>query len=335
MRSRIFSGAALLCVALSGCGTEQAAGPIGATPTVTPTTASPTTTQPTSEHPSPTSVPLDADSPARPVCPSTIGTSPTLVPAKPTIGGTTDALVPDQVPSYAVVCSYPAGSNTEQTPTASSYRLQSSVQVKSGLEAIPDDLGHLMAGSGKNRPCTAMGGAQTQTLLGLQYARGVVWVANLAEPNNCSASSNGVFTTPTSLGREFTDAARTGVWKLTTPTNPCAGGSPGRAGADKQLVPGDPTGLVVCVESKAKPVPVDLQHRLQAAFGKLVTAPSQMYAQCSGAGKTAYLVFDYAVGPRVWIQVAPRCTPQVLSDGLQADSAGEVVQLLEQGGYLS
>ncbi|WP_431841562.1 hypothetical protein [Calidifontibacter indicus] len=249
MRSRIFSGAALLCVALSGCGAEQAAGPTGATPTVTPTTASPTATQPTSEHPSPTSVPLDADSPARPVCPSTIGTSPTLVPAKPTLG--------------------------------------------------------------------------------------VVWVANLAERNNCSASSNGVFTTPTSLGREFTDAAHTGVWKLTTPTNPCAGGSPGRAGADKQLVPGDPTGLVVCVESKAKPVPLDLQHRLQAAFGKLVTAPSQMYAQCSGAGKTAYLVFDYAVGPRVWIQVAPKCTPQVLSDGLQADSADEVVQLLEQGGYLS
>lgn len=325
MRSRVLSCVALMGVALSGCGSDPVTGSSGTTQS----------TSTTAERSSPSIVPLDGDSPARPVCPASIGTSPTFVPAKPTIGDTTDALVPNQVPAYAVVCSYPAGTNMSPTPTTSSFSLASSVQVVSGLSAVPDDLGHLMADTKVARPCTAMGGAQTQRLLGLQYARGVVWVSSLDEVNSCSVSTNGAFTTSAFLGRALADAARTGSWKMPDRTTPCGGGPSGRAGADRWLVPGTPSGLVICVDAKPRPASDDLTRKLREALNRLSTAPSQHGASCTGdGGKHAYLMFDYAVGPSVWVTVSPKCTPQVMGDGLQADPAEDVVQLLEGAGYL-
>lgn len=187
---------------ISGCGSEKVAGssPPGST-------AAPSSTSSTGSTSSPTTPPVKTAT-----CPARAQQSPTWVPQPATLAGTSDSLVPPGVPTSAVICSYPAGTNMDQQVAGKTFPLATSTTLAAGLDRIPNDLGYQMRARSSVRACTAAGGPVTNQLLGLTYPTGTVWVAAQDDPNNCSTTSNGTFTADPAFGRVLTDSAKQARW---------------------------------------------------------------------------------------------------------------------------
>lgn len=162
----------------------------------------------------PTSVPWSSDPAVRSV----------PVPAVPEFPGGQDAdsrLVPTEVPTAAIVCTFASDEEALTSgPTAgpgvpTSSRLTGATSLTGDLAAIPADLATLPRAINPRaeRVCTAMAGPTTPYLLGLRYANGAItWVGSPADPNGCSETTNGRFTSPTSIGDRLARALQAGSW---------------------------------------------------------------------------------------------------------------------------
>lgn len=312
---------------ITGCGSEKVAGssPPGST-------GAPSSTSSTGSTSSPTTPPVKTAT-----CPARAQQSPTWVPQAATLAGTSDSLVPPGVPTSAVICSYPAGTNMDQQVAGKTFPLATSTTLAAGLDRIPNDLGYQMRARSSGRACTAAGGPVTNQLLGLTYRTGTVWVAAQDDPNNCSTTSNGTFTADPAFGRVLADSAKQARWVAPPRDGGCSRGT-GRVGSDRDLIPGDPIGFTVCDESKAmRPPSAALRTEVIRVLGALPTTTAQGWSSCGQAPKPQQnrsLVFDYASGPAVSIDVFVGCTPELMGAGRQAKSAAPIVALLRENGYL-
>jgi len=166
------------------------------------------------------------------------------VPADPQGVDGRSRLVPPQTPQSALVCAYDGFNDGEQK----GWALTDSRELSGGLDQLATDLTLRPRYSGGGG-CTQMGGPQVDYLLGLSYPDGVVWVSTAQEPNNCVASSNGVFRTG-NLGDQVAAAHAAGAWPLAPPpaVAPCADPLRGRLGQETTLVPDGVTSVDICPE---------------------------------------------------------------------------------------
>ncbi|CAN5233769.1 hypothetical protein BH24ACT10_BH24ACT10_14750 [soil metagenome] len=220
-------------------------------------------------------------------------------------------LVPDADPVLAHVCRYAAGQNSgEPAP----LELAGDVEVTAGLGAVRRDL-HLPARlEGAERSCTAIGGPLVPHLVRFDYADGSVWVSATQEPNACTDSGNGTFTTGVPLGDRLAVAFDSGRWPPAPKPERCFAGAGGRAGQEEQLIPDGWTSMTVCRPGLNDPGPpprlldAATAGRVVALLDDADLAPSS--GGCSGGDNTRYdLLVGYPDGNAVTVGVNIGCDP--------------------------
>jgi hypothetical protein len=262
-------------------------------------------------------------------CPARYARQAPWVPAKPAGVDGRSRLVPQQTPSSALICAY-AGSNMAK---------QQAGWALSGRRSLTGNLAGLAAQltwkprrlPGQQIVCTDIGGPQTNYLIGLTYPGGTIWVAATAEPNQCVAASNGEFTSTGTIGPEVSKAFASGRWPARQAVA-CdkAFQDIGRLGEDKAMVPAGPTSLTICAPKARKTITSGFQALVQA-LNQLPTRTSTR--SCSGsAGPEAFyqLLFSYAAGPPVSVNIAVGCHPEIDNLDLQSASASSVLPVIQQ-----
>ena len=243
------------------------------------------------------------------------------VPAPPTTE-TPGRLVPDADPVEALVCRY--GDLTG----ADSAALEGDVLLRDGLELVRTDLLLPERVEGRQQACTQVGGAVVPHLVRLRYADGELWLAGVQEPNGCTESGNGAFTTSAYLGDRLAEALRSGSWPQPDPA-PCAKGRQGRAGQEQALAPPGWTALVVCAEDGAgREVAPDRAEQVVSLLGQLETRPGTN--ACDGVPtSSSRLVLSYADGPPVELRWTPGCDPSLGNGSLSAVPTPAQTELLQ------
>jgi hypothetical protein len=258
------------------------------------------------------------------------------VPSKPSAAGTDDRLVPDTVPSGMQLCAYLHDDGGDLTGQRA---------VTGNLTAARESLAWLpQQGDGQSCPYYLAMTDGDYYLIRLSYADGdVVWVA--APGNHCAGASNGVFDTSANLLDFVAPAYEQGVWTGQpqpdphVPTGPCGGSAPGRLG--EKLVPDAPTNVTICATNPPRTSTTTDIAELLARLNGLPTRPSTM--SCNGGpsatstantgteqtGTTYTLVFHYAEGPAVRLDLIPGCHPPIFTSSLAADGGDEIVALVE------
>ena len=224
---------------------------------------------------------------------------------------TTGRLVPDADPVLARICRYQARQNSgEPVP----LDLAGEVDVTAGLAAVRRDL-HLPALlEGSGRSCTLVGGPLVPHLVRLDYADGSVWVSAVQEPNSCTDSGNGTFTTGFPLGERVAASFDSGRWQPAPQPVRCFAGAGGRAGQEQQLVPDGWTSITVCNPglNTAGPPPreldADTAQRVVALLDDAALAPAS--GGCSGGDNTTYdVLVRYPEGNAVTVGANIGCDP--------------------------
>lgn len=253
-----------------------------------------------------------------------------------------DALAPAQAPTRALVCRYDAGHSS--APAAPPRPLTEQVVLTEGLGQMAADL------TGAPRApqvdgCTLMDGPITRQLLGLEYPSGTVWVSATDEVNACVVTSNGDFSAGGGVGQQLAKAVADGGWVVPTQgERPVCGGSQpvGRAGVERELVPGEPTALWTCRvdtdvtgrSSGSFAVVGADRPRLLAALRALPTRAASGDLLCVDDTADRWQVeVRYERGAPVVLDVTSgACGPGgVVSNGaLEADVSDEVVALLRR-----
>lgn len=132
---------------------------------------------------------------------------PAWVPAKPSGVSAGKNLVPDQSPTFTVVCLYRAASPSS---TAARRALSGHKQVAGDLDVIRKTLRTLPRAKGSTCPGRRAASAAADYLVGLTYATGSSWISVPAD--SCAGASNGSFHTSTELTGRAAAAYRTGRW---------------------------------------------------------------------------------------------------------------------------
>lgn len=180
-------------------------------------------------------------------------------------------------------------------------------------------------------PCTAVGGKQTNYLIGLTYpGGGRTWVASTDDPNDCVATSNGEFSSFGVVGPSVTDAFTSGHWPARSSAS-CnqPGQDIGRLGQDAVMVPPGSTSLTICT-----PAPRTLFSGYQALTAALNSLPARQSthtcADGTGPATSFYqLLFTYALGPPVQVTITSRCHPAIDNNSLQSPNARTVLPLIQ------
>lgn len=251
-----------------------------------------------------------------------------------------DALAPAQAPTRALVCRYDAGHSS--APAAPPRPLTEQVVLTEGLEQMAADL----TGAPRAQQidaCTLMDGPITRQLLGLGYPTGTVWVSATDEVNACVLSSNGDFSAGGGVGQQVAKAVADGGWVVPTQgERPVCGGSQpvGRAGVERELVPGEPEVMWVCrVDSDVSgpssgiyTILRDDRDRLLETLRALPTRAAASDVVCVDESVDRWnVVAEYERGAPVVLDVTTgACGPGgVVSNGaVEADSSEELVDLL-------
>ena len=290
-------------------------------------------------------------------CPRLYGPGPTLagpgepwVPGSPSVPDGGARMVPEQVPSAALVCRYPDGAIDTASPDEP-YRvpLEGGVRLAGGLDAVAADLTWLPKERlGAERTCTAIGGPTTYYLLGLTYPDGVVWVSGAKDPNSCHQSWNGRFASGANLGGQLEASYDRGAWagaETWVPPGeeilggPCGGmHRAGRLGDERAIVPAGAVSLVVCDSSPAGSgaVTIDDPARVAQAAGVVNGLDrGRGDGSCSmldpdAAPSDVTFVFRYAAGPPVVVRADPNCRPGVLSGRFAVDDPTSLVAYAER-----
>ena len=299
-RPRLMRSALLLAVVLVAAGCGDAAELAGPGPAVGGPSAGPAT--------------QDGACPA--VYPAVDGPWVPELPSAQTDG----RLVPDADPVLAHICRY-TGRQNSGDPVA--LELAGEVDVRAGLDAVRRDL-HLPALlEGAGRSCTDMGGELVPHLVRFDYADGSVWLSAAQEPNSCTDSGNGAFTTGIQLGDRLAVAFDTGRWPAAPQPERCFAGAGGRAGQEEQLVPDGWTSMTVCQPGLNDPGPpprlldAATAERVAALLDAADLAPGS--GGCSGGDNTRfYLLVGYPDGNAVTVGVNVGCDPPLRNGSLDA-----------------
>lgn len=247
---------------------------------------------------------------------------------------TDSRLVPDADPVLAHICRYTARQNSgDPVP----LELAGQADVRAGLAAVRRDL-HLPAlPVGAERSCTAIGGELVPHLVRFDYADGSVWLSAAQEPNSCTDSGNGAFTTGIQLGDRLATAFDTGRWPAAPQPAGCFSGAGGRAGQEQQLVPGGWTSMTVCQRALNDPGPpprildAATSGRVAVLLDAADLAPGS--GGCSGGDNTRFdLLVGYPDGNAVTVGVNIGCEPPLrngsLAGVLDADDQAALAELL-------
>lgn len=268
---------------------------------------------------------------AVPTCPSRLKATERSENPLPPVNGISDRLVPATPVRTALLCSY-VGTNMD--PIAN-QRLAASRILTSGLAEMVRDLRWLPPRI-NSQPvnCTAVGGPQTNYLLGLHLADGTTaWVAAAQDPNGCVQATNGTFTAFANIGSELAATMKTGQWpgRRPFPGDTCAGA--GRYGQQSQLVPDGAVALDICHSAggafnTVAHVTTGFSAVVDALNAKATTTSTNSCA-ISAPGLMYNLAFRYATGPPVEIRYMKGCNPALDNSSLQATDNGNLVALLE------
>jgi hypothetical protein len=132
------------------------------------------------------------------------------VPAKPAGVDGRSRLVPRITPSSALICAY-RGSNTARQQAG--WALSGQRSLAGGLARLASQLSWQPHSPRQPIACTAVGGPQTNYLIGLAYPGGArILVAATDEPNGCVGASNGEFTGSGIVGPAVSQAFASGRW---------------------------------------------------------------------------------------------------------------------------
>jgi hypothetical protein len=269
--------------------------------------------------------PRQAATPAAPLsCPARYAGPAPWVPARPAGVDGRARLVPRTAPSSALVCAY-AGSNLAKRQAG--WALSGRRQLTGGLAALAAQL--TWQPRGAPGACTAIGGQQTNYLIGLSYPRGGrIWVAATHDPNDCVATSNGEFSTFGVVGPIVTKAFTSGRWPARQPAA-CnrPGQDTGRLGQDTAMVPPGSTSLTICT-----PAARTLTTGYQALTSALTSLPARPSTHtCSGGPPTPFyqLLFSYPHGPPVQVTIAGSCHPAIDNGSLQSPTARTILPIIQ------
>jgi hypothetical protein len=262
-------------------------------------------------------------------CPPSYAGQAPWVPARPAGADGRSRLVPPTTPSSALFCAY-RGSNTAKGQAG--WALSGQRPLAGGLARLAGQLTWQPRRlPGQQIPCTAMGGPQTNYLIGLTYPAGAtIWVAATDEPNECVSSSNGEFTSSGIIGPDVSRAFSSGRWPASRLVS-CPGPHQevGRLGQDEAMVPAGSTSVTICA-SQARTLTSGYQ-ALVSALNQLPTRPSTR--SCSGTPSPAagyQLLFSYPEGPPVLVSILSGCDPAIDNLDLQADSASSILPVIQQ-----
>ena len=241
-------------------------------------------------------------------------------------------LVPDADPVLAHICRYtPRQNSGDPVPLA----LAGQADVSAGLGAVRGDL-HLPALlTGAGRACTAIGGELVPHLVRFDYADGSVWVSAAQEPNSCTDSGNGAFTTGIQLGDRLATALDSSRWPAAPQSAGCFTGAGGRAGQEQQLVPDGWTSMTVCQPglNTTGPPPRVLDAATADRVATLLDTAELAAGSggCSGEGTTRFdLLVSYPGGNAVMVGVNIACDPPLRNGSLDGVlDAGDQAALAE------
>lgn len=264
----------------------------------------------------------------------------------PPAAGPPDRLVPEQVPTAALVCRYgDTGIFGPGSPTArpASVALEGERTLTAGLEGVPDDLA-LPAGT-RFGSCTEAGGPMVPHLVRFDYPAGPVWVSTSTDVNACAVVTNGAFTAAIYVADQVAASFDARAWVDDPPSpfdvadNPCPRGPTGRAGQERVMVPDGWDELVVCRSELNQPAATarTLGPEPAAAVVQLLNGLPQIESEFSGYGGTcddalsvpgddgAYfqLVVGYPAGRAVRVNMLLGCDPPVGNGSLPASATAE------------
>jgi hypothetical protein len=258
-------------------------------------------------------------------CPARYAGSAPWVPARPAGVDGRARLVPRTTPSSALICAYD-GSNTARRQAG--WALSGRRPLAGGLAALAAQLSWQPRGA--PGACTAIGGKQTNYLIGLTYpGGGRIWVAATLDPNDCVATSNGEFSSPGVVGPIVTRAFTSGRWPTRQPVA-CnrAGQDTGRLGQGAVMVPPGSISLTIC--TAAARTLTSGYRALTSALNSLPVRPST-HSCGSAPGPAAFyrLLFSYPQGPPVEIIITGSCRPAIDNGSLQSASARSIVPIIQ------
>jgi hypothetical protein len=261
-------------------------------------------------------------------CPESYAHQAPWVPAKPADVDGRSRLVPQIVPSSAVLCAY-RGSNTARQQAG--WALSGQRSLAGGLAGLAGQLTWQPRRPRQPIPCTAVGGPQTNYLIGLTYPGGArIWVAATDDPNGCVGASNGEFTSSGIIGPAVSKAFASGRWPARTPVS-CNRSYQdiGRLGQDTTMVPAGSASVTICAPH-ARTVTTNYQG-LVSALNRLPTRPSTHSCSGTPGPSAAYQIFfSYPEGPPVLVSILVGCHPAVDNDGVQSDSASSIMPVIQQ-----
>ncbi len=257
------------------------------------------------------------------------------MPAVADLDGAEEVLVPGE-PVAAMICAYPGGN-----ASPGGEALAGSRSLTSGVVAMAHDLSYLPAAvSFRGGPCTLVGGRMTNYLIRFAYSDGqALWVGSAEEVNRCVTTTNGAIGSRSYIGPSLTAAYRSGTWRLTRPSDPCQVRL-GRRGQDEQMVPGNPTTVVICRLGSSSGPPPRVEHdattaySLAALLNSVDTRPSEHMCQnIAGTDDSKFhLLFHYADGPLANVTILTGCTPAIDNELLQAELDSRIHELLTRLG---
>ena len=263
-------------------------------------------------------------------CPASYAAPAPWVPAEPVGADGRSRLVLQRTPSSALICAY-RGSNTAKRQAG--WALSGRRSLAGGLAALAGQLTWQPRRlPGQQVACTAMGGPQTNYLIGLTYSGGArIWVAATDEPNECVSASNGEFTSFGVIGPDVSKAFASGRWPAPQPVScPRPRQDIGRLGQDRTMVPVGSTSVTICAPT-AHTLTSGYQ-TLVSALNRLPTRPSTRSCSPSpGSSAPEYqLLFSYPQGPPVLVSILSSCHPEIDNLDLQSDSASSILPVIQE-----
>lgn len=290
----------------------------------------------TAERPAADGTPATSPASSAASCPEQVG-YPVDVPApsvtaRDLAGG---RLVPEAVPSAAVLCRYvqdPPATLPPPTGYTATFRLEGSHELDR-LDALANDLQVPPKVPAESHACTLVGGPTLPYLLRLDYPSGSVWVGTSDDVNSCSDVSNGVTSSSVYLGADFAASYSARRWTRGRPRlGPAVcDEAAGRYGQQHQLVPAGAVRIRVCTNSVERPPVTDADAVRRAAGlinrGKTTAATGGCEGQVTHSRE---LLFEYTSGRGVLVHVLRGCNPSVFTSSLSTDmSDTDVDQLFE------
>ncbi len=189
--------------------------------------------------------------------------------------------------------------------------------------------------------CGAVGGPETDFLLGLTYDDGVLWIHSAQDPDDCTPTTNGAFTALGNDGAQFAAVLSAGHW-VPAPPSPNDGscGGDGRWGQQLDMVPAGATGADICPPTSTAARHVLAHSDIDALVAVLNTGKTSVSTQSCVEDidpKTKQPVnpefssirFTYPQGPAVVVRIAPGCRPSIENGSLQTADATAALQVLD------